>query len=205
MPRKFRLHVRKRQEQRKLVVSIPLSSLSNRSHLFLHSTESRTTDQSELIVSLPLLYFSAVPSSNLFELCSRLNSQHQLPKNWNCSLVGTEQISLYHLSHSAPPRVDLAITIDSSFAWKLYFHSERVEVDSCTPLAAISSLLQSPANILGLLGTLESCHVCIGNPDEKFRALAKHHQGQFMDRSGMYMYMYIHDCSKRLRYTVYTC
>ena len=73
-------------------------------------------------------------------------------------------------------------------------NSMRVNVNDCVPLLDISLLLRSPAHIFSLLRTLDKCRLCSGNPDIKFRALAKCHQGKLMDHSGMcvlYKYIYM--------------
>ena len=53
---------------------------------------------------------------------------------------------------------------------------------SCTILSDTSPVIYSVGTLLTLLSKIDGAHVCIGNPDVSYLALA--HKGKFLDQPG---------------------
>jgi len=60
----------------------------------------------------------------------------------------------------------------------------QIQADHCPPLVDIPATLKCPADILTLVRAIETCQVCVGNLDDKFKQLRDHCQGHSHDQSG---------------------
>ena len=144
-------------------------------------------ESTELKISISLSYFSALPLASLSELHYRLVELNILPSGWSITTLGTDQMSVCRIVRplaAALPKIDFSLIIEPSFAWKLYFYDQRLEVDCCPTLASTSPVVKSPADVMHLVSVIESSQVCVGNPDEKFLPLMKRHQGILLGRNG---------------------
>ena len=74
------------------------------------------------------------------------------------------------------------IKILISMKWNLYYQSCVVSNNSCTILSDTSPVIYSVGALLTLLRKIDGAHVCIGNPDVSYLALA--HKGKFLDQPG---------------------
>ncbi len=64
------------------------------------------------------------------------------------------------------------------------------------PFAKFPVKISTIASLQAALSFLDSCVVCVGNPDERYRCLSDERIGVFMDSSGMRMLIHplIHYC-----------
>ena len=164
MPRKLHFYQRKgerRRMPRKLIVSIDTCGLQLPS----------------FTVSIPL---DKVVSSNphmLSQLYDDIVREGDLiSTNWTVSFQtnGIQQlICQKHL---------FVIKISVSMKWSLHYQSCVVYNDSCIILSDIPPVIYSIGALLTLLSRIDGAHVCIGNPDISYLALA--HKGKFLDQPG---------------------
>jgi hypothetical protein len=76
------------------------------------------------------------------------------------------------------------VTISSNFTWRVSVGQMEVPICDSASLQNVPSLLTSSKRVIDLLVLLESCKLCVGNPDEKFSKLVTQRDGKFTDRTG---------------------
>ena len=82
-------------------------------------------------------------------------------------------------------RVELTrhITIDADFLWYLSVGDKKFPSDSKL-LDSLPRMISSVSDIEDVIKFVDSCMLCIGNPDDKYRVLISARKGVFMDSSG---------------------
>ena len=130
----------------------------------------RTQYCTKLSVSLPISYFSAIPSPNLVSLRDRLKTLQVLPAEW-CDRSNDESMILCRVNiprgHILPV-VDFSLVVENSHSWSLFYHDRKLV---CPAIHNTPPLLQSPADVTRILHIVESSNICTGNPDPKFHHL----------------------------------
>ena len=123
-----------------------------------------------LTFSLPISYFSAIPSPNLVSLRNRLATLQVLPAKW-CDRSNDDSMILCRVDIPCGhllPVVDFSLVIESSHSWSLFYHNQKLV---CPAIHNTPPLLESPADVTRILAIVESSNICTGNPDQKFLCL----------------------------------
>ena len=168
--RKLRFHHCKNYERRKLSQgTLPVSINLSESVMVFR-------------VSLPLSFASSCTVSTLH---ARMAAT-PLPPNWE-SQFDTEQnvLIVYRLRTETvkiPASIDFSLAISQDFSWKIHVCGRLYECLSY--LAACRSRLRSVQDVLGVVHILHQSQICVGNADEKYVDVIKHHKGTLRDRSG---------------------
>ena len=74
-----------------------------------------------------------------------------------------------------------SLTIRESFSW---FVTLSGHVLPTSALAEFDDKLSTVCGVHEVLSYLDSCTLCVGNPDEKYVCLSEARKGVFMDSSG---------------------
>lgn len=161
MPRKLRFYQRKRERQRipkKLIVSVD-------THGIQLSSFKMSIPLDKVVLSSPhmllQLYKNILGADSLFST------------NWTVSFLIEQLICQKHL---------FVIKISVSLKWSLQYQCFIVYNNSCILLSEISPVIYNVGALLTLLNKIDGAHICIGNPDPSYLALA--HKGKFLDQPG---------------------
>ncbi len=173
----------------RISIALPLLCSNDKDE---HSLTPRSS--TELKVSLPLSYFTCLSLPTLSALRSRIMTVPLLPAGWVDATQSEGELALCCFSHSATPTpsIRFTITIKEDFTWTIFFHAQRVETDSSLVLQDVPPILNSSDDVACLITVIDSSKLCVGNPDGRFIPLLHQRGGNFKDRCGMYVYMYIH-------------
>ena len=180
--RKFRLkyiknYKREKYVGKKLVVSIPLSSLPS-------SMSSSFVSSQSMIVQIPIYNYTLLPVHSAAQLHLRLTRSRSIPDEWASSLLVSEcHSSVFPLSSNltcSSSSVTITVIIRKDLTWLLFLNDRCVHLHSCKLLQPFrASQLNSVELILKVLSLLQGCKICIGNPDEKFIAIQQRRNGTF--------------------------
>lgn len=77
------------------------------------------------------------------------------------------------------------LTIESNFEWNICIGDKKL-LSSSPPINSLPCKITSLSVLKTVIQFVNSCEICAGNPDEKFRGLISARKGKFMDASGMY-------------------
>lgn len=112
-----------------------------------------------------------------------------IPHSWSSHLLeGDQQLqvckltSLPSTSHQ-PVVVTHTVCVQEDLTWSVFVHGNKIDHITDTPLSSIPSTL-NPQSLQKLILLLDAAHVCPGNPDEHFIALANAHKGEFKTPNG---------------------
>ena len=61
--------------------------------------------------------------------------------------------------------VVFSLTIYHDLSWKLWYHDQPLDPDTASVLKNTPPTLCSPCVVVSLLQLLDTCHMCVGNPD----------------------------------------
>ena len=108
-------------------------------------------------------------------------SMHSLSNGW-VDQTKLEKITLCKLSEEAststrPAMVTHSLVINSDLTWKCFFHGH--EVKDCPPLHSFPDVIDPP-KLQQLIGALDSCYLCPGNPDKHFLSMSSERKGKFL-------------------------
>ena len=164
MPRKFYFYQRKgerRRMPRKLIVSIDTCGIQLPS----------------FIVSIPFDKIVSLNPHMLVQLYEDMvKEENFISTEWTLTFQTDGIQQLICQKHM------FVIKILVSMKWSLHYQSCVVSNNSCTILSDTSPVIYSVGALLTLLSKIEGAHVCIGNPDVSYLALA--HKGKFLDQPG---------------------
>ena len=68
-------------------------------------------------------------------------------------------------SFNDTPEITLNLTVFQDFSWKLLYRGKVVEPGVSAVLKDVPLALNSVSAVVDLLETLDSCQICVGNPD----------------------------------------
>lgn len=122
----------------------------------------------------------AVEPCNLKQLYDLLVGS--IPQSWNLQLTA-DVLRLFKLqswpcSSNQPLTVTFSISIQSDFSWKLFVYGNLITIRN-TPLSAMPELADF-ASVKNMICILDESHLCPGNSDESFLAMAVARKGQFL-------------------------
>ena len=150
----------------------------------------RHDDDGTLVVTVPRASYTTAILTDSIQLHRRLmHCSMSLLAEWICSVVATTNLALYKLSITPPvmsAEFTFMLTIQPHDAWTLGTSGRReLRASTCPLLAQFPSKLLSVQETVSTPSVLDTCKLCIGNPDEKFKALSEKHHGSFKNRSGI--------------------
>jgi hypothetical protein len=151
MPRKFRLSVHRKNEERKKA-NIPVQNLN---------------------VSLPIVHYKLASTPSLSVLQQRTSVMNILPQGWTSSLLTDEQQLLYVMmeqSTDSEPVIVKSLSIKKNFSWQIHVRGKTPKLHSSV-VASFPTLLTNISDVERLLQYIDQCRFCCGNPDDKFAAL----------------------------------
>ena len=166
MPRRKRFQHRKKNEKEKRMKS----ETSNNSPLQLQS----------------------LPEDSTVEVCSlqQLSTALTLPsREWiNRSPEGLDMIqvcknSQASCSSSQPLRIIYTITVSSDLAWSLFVYDHKINLSECSALNSFPILMDAKS-LNKLVLTVDSLHVCAGQPDHNFVNMIRAKKGKFSSSDG---------------------
>lgn len=126
------------------------------------------------------------PASSMDELFQTLKQSSMLPAEWMCSLLSSK-LALFKLALVPPMMiadVTMMLTISADGTWLLTVGRKQALVSQCPVLEEVPTRLLSVEEIVRMLSALEKARLCVGNPDEKFKDLAKKRDGEFRNHAG---------------------
>ena len=74
--------------------------------------------------------------------------------------------------------------IDANFKWSLFIASHLISVDTSDICKEFPSCVNTVDAVLKILSCLDTCVICMGNPDDKFHELTTKRKGVFKTISG---------------------
>ena len=168
--RRLRFNAKKnfeRKKYRKITVSVLLEVVSV------------NTDESELIVNLPLSAYTSATLPDVTVLHSRISRSNALPAGWNlaCLPASTSYLATFALCKLKifPPlcssHATFMLTVSPSCAWTLCIGQSQIDQQQCRLLGGITAKLCSVDEVVKLLLTLDDSKHCVENPDTKFMQL----------------------------------
>lgn len=80
--------------------------------------------------------------------------------------------------------ISFALKIEQDFSWAVSLRGVGLKRDTCPLLTALPESLTSVSNVCLVTARLSTCHVCVGNMEEKFLKLSNMQKGVFTDASG---------------------
>jgi hypothetical protein len=78
-------------------------------------------------------------------------------------------------------QIRFSLHISSELHWNVRIGGVMIEADI---LNALPRTLSSAASLVEVINTLESCHFCVGNDDEKYHPIQAARKGVFMNATG---------------------
>ena len=75
-----------------------------------------------------------------------------------------------------------SLQIKGDFTWDLHVRNEHL--GASTPLALLLPSVSSASEVEELIRLVESCTICIDNPDDKYAPLVSSRKGMFLDSTG---------------------
>ena len=180
--RKFRLYTPKGYSRKRFKTS--------------NSTDSETHADAQLTVHFPFEAFASTCLPDIDSLHTRLNASLSLSLKYNGWILSRVQGGLESESQLFKLQVmpsnalvdhTFMLTISPDCKWNLHLQRLKVQCEKCPPLIGLPTYLNSVTAICNVLSILDKHKVCPGNPDENFKKLIYHghHEGRFMDRSGV--------------------
>ena len=111
-----------------------------------------------------------------------------LPGEWLLK-PGSDRFSLCKTgpvtsSDQQPLLLSHCITVNSNLTWSLCVRGKTVNLETCTALRSIPSLLSNSSLASSLIERLEASNICIGNPDHQFAEVVDSHHGQILSPDG---------------------
>ena len=178
--RTLRFDVRKNCERKKRGTQV--STVQNKSVII--PDETIPTSKSCLKLSIPSSYYRSADAPDVSVLCTRMQKLGCLPMHWTSTVVsGTLVLTKLRASQTSA-KVVFLLPISEMFSWALYNNQRSVNLEKCQVLCEVSSSLKSVDDVISVLRVLDATQQCVGNPDEKFRALVDRRRGEFRDRTG---------------------
>ena len=77
----------------------------------------------------------------------------------------------------------LSVTINGDMSWEATVLGTKL-LPSSETFSSLPQVVRVVADIETVLNFVNSCSVCVGNPDEKYEPLVSCSKGKFMDSSG---------------------
>ena len=81
--------------------------------------------------------------------------------------------------------IHFALRIQQGFTWTVSLRGVPLKRDACPLLQMFPDSLVSVTRVHCVLESLNACHVCEGNSEEKFLKFSKLRRGVFTDASGI--------------------
>ena len=155
----------RKKRKAKLAASLTCESVA--------SSNSSNPD-TDLVVSLPLLSFTHNKVKGLMELHDRL-SKNGIP-GWNIVESTSERLSLAKMKFS-PPRISVSVQISSNFEYCVTLEGYTINLPQLE--APIGSRISCVNDVIVLLNTINTFHLCEGNLCSEFPDLVVHNKGKF--------------------------
>ena len=149
-----------KEEKSQLIVSIEL-----------------TSKISVLRVSLPREMYLVCPVDTLPALGARLKCQ-RLPPQWYISDALPSSLRVFKMHEEAGvPEISCTIECHEDLYWSVNIMGKKLDPATSQELAAnFAATLQSVPELMRVLAFMDSCRLCIGNSEQKFIDVVKHHE-----------------------------